>query len=223
MVKRPSTLTLLTAAAVLSLGLSSGSVLAQGGEPETSSPSPSTSVDTRHSGESSVTSSRSPEVESEADKSGEKNREVKRDKCAKKVEKIKATMARIETRAANQVKVFDAISARTQAFYKEKGKTVAGYDSLVAATVSAKAKVATDLAALKASDNFTCDSANPKATVVAFKAKVKVVVADLKAYRTSIKNLIVAVKSVQSTVEPKTSESPEASPSVKPSTLKGAN
>jgi hypothetical protein len=127
----------------------------------------------------------------------------KLDICAKKTKHVNQVMDRITERATAQLAVFTKISDRTQAFYAAKGNTVVGYDALVAATTAAKQKSVTDIAALKAEGAFTCDSADPKGSVEAFKTKTRLVVADLKAYKTAVKNLIVAVKSVQPAQETK--------------------
>ena len=202
MVRITHKLTMLGAVTVFSLTGMVGTVVAQDGishEVEvSSSPKPSTSVrpstrltevenETEH-----ASTSPKPDVSKRLDK-------VKLDVCAKKTKHVNQVMNRITERATAQLAVFTKISDRTQAFYTAKGKTVAGYDALVATAATAKLKAQTDIAALKAIDAFKCDSADPKGSVEAFKTKTKLVVADLKAYKTAVKNLIVAVKSVQST------------------------
>lgn len=215
MVRITHKLTVLGAVSLLVASGLTGTVLARNGADDTtpevsSSPRPSTSVmptrspstDTgRRNGETeaertSRTETEHPSVSPRAEESHRLAKD-KLDVCAKKTKHVNQVMIRINERATSQLAVFTKISDRTQAFYTAKGKTVAGYSALVAAASAAKQKAVTDIAALKSGGAFSCDSANPKGSVEAFKAKTKLVVADLKAYKTAVKNLIVAVKSVQ--------------------------
>jgi hypothetical protein len=113
--------------------------------------------------------------------------------CQKREATITKIISRINTRAENQVGVFDKIAARTEAFYTSKGKTLSNYDALVAAVASAKAQTQTDLAAMKTADGFKCDGSDPKGMAASFKSSLKAETSDLKAYRTAVKNLIVGV------------------------------
>jgi hypothetical protein len=106
-------------------------------------------------------------------------------------------MARRVTQAQKHLDVFTKIFERTKTFYTDKGKTVANYDALVAAADAAKAKAEATLATLKATDTFKCDVEGPKVVAEDFKAAHEQLREDLKAYRTAIKNLIVAVKTAQ--------------------------
>lgn len=102
--------------------------------------------------------------------------------------------------SANMITKFDNISSRTQGFYVNKvvvsGKTVADYDVLVAsiATKKAAAQVAVKTAEATAT-SFNCDS-DPKSQITGFREEVKTVISTLKEYRTSVRNLIVAVHTV---------------------------
>lgn len=96
---------------------------------------------------------------------------------------------------------FSSISARVQDYYTSKlvpsGKTLSNYDDLVSDINSKKASVDAALAAAKTNiDNFSCDSDDPKALFVEFRKDMQAVKEALKEYRTSIKNLIVAIKSL---------------------------
>ncbi len=119
--------------------------------------------------------------------------------CQKRQTVVNNIMARIVDRGTKQIAVFNTIATRTEAFYVKKGKTVANYVTLVAAVDAAKAKAQTDLAAMKTTNTLACDASNPKGVVSAFQTNLKLEIADLKAYKTAVKNLIVAVKSVQGT------------------------
>lgn len=119
--------------------------------------------------------------------------------CENRKTKITAIMARSITRAEKQLALFTTIATRVKAFYAEKGRTAANYDQLVAAADAAKAKAEANLETLKGLDAFDCNSEDPKGEIEAFKLALKSINSDLKDYRTSVKNLIVAVKSAQST------------------------
>ncbi len=85
-----------------------------------------------------------------------------------------------------------------EAFHAKHGKTVANYDTLLAAAATAKASAQADLDVLKAT-SFDCSADDPKGSADAFKANLQAVRESLKEYRTAVKNLIVAVKSAHRT------------------------
>lgn len=102
---------------------------------------------------------------------------------------------------ATQETSFDKIAARVENFYTEKvltaGKTVANYNNLVTDIAAKKAAVDASLATAKTnSSNFSCSADDPKGDLTQFKTDMQAVKNALKDYRTSIKNLIVAIKSV---------------------------
>lgn len=173
----------LTLAAVFSFALVPSIVLAHDGETENET-------------ENTTTTERK---EALAEAKAERLTAVKLKVCENRKEGIIRIMSRAAVRADNQLKVFNTIAERVEAFYVKKGKVLAGYDELVAAVTEAKTKAQTDIDALKNMDTFTCDSEDPKGSIDDFKATLKTVKEDLKAYRTAVKNLIVGVKSVQST------------------------
>jgi hypothetical protein len=100
-------------------------------------------------------------------------------------------------RAQKQIDLFTTITTRVEAFYTEKGKTVDSYDRLVAAVGAAKATAATDLSTLQGTSTFSCDGSDPKGTASGYRSAAEKLRQDLQAYRTAIKNLIVAVKAAQ--------------------------
>lgn len=118
--------------------------------------------------------------------------------CENREAKITAIMTRSITRAEKQLALFTKISERVKTFYTEKGRVVANYDDLVAAVDTAKAEAEANLETLKGVD-FECSAEDPKGDIEAFKLALKSINQDLKDYRTSVKNLIVGVKSAQST------------------------
>jgi hypothetical protein len=103
-------------------------------------------------------------------------------------------------RGTDQIALFTTITTRVEDFYKSKGKTLATYDQLVADVNAKQAAAQAAVQTVKTADTqFDCTGANPKATIDVFKAEIKAQNTAIEQYRTAIKNLIVGVKSVQST------------------------
>lgn len=120
--------------------------------------------------------------------------------CQNREKAIKNIMSRISDRGAKQLDVFTKISDRTQEFYKEKGVTLNNYEALVEEVEAKKAAAEVVVEAVKNdSTEFKCDGDNPKATADIFKDNLKAMNQALKDYKTAVKDLIVGVKSAQST------------------------
>ncbi len=94
---------------------------------------------------------------------------------------------------------FDRIATRVENYYTQKlvpqGKTLSNYNVLVSDIATKKAAVTTSVEKAKADiAGFSCTtSADPKADLTTYRTDMQTVKAALKVYRTSIKNLIVAV------------------------------
>lgn len=134
--------------------------------------------------------------------------------CQARENAIKTRFERLNLLVTTMEEKFDAIAGRVEEYYTAKvvpgGKTVANYDSLVADIAAKKAAVSTVLT--KAQNDiagFSCDEADPKAQMTTYRLDMQGVIQELKDYRTSIKDLIVAVHSVTGTTE-------RANPSVSP-------
>jgi len=112
-----------------------------------------------------------------------------------------------ETRFANLanhsqtiVDVMDKIAARVEAFKTSKNLTVANYDALVA-DVAAKQLIVHNLQATAKQDaaqDFNCDRDKAHESVQSFTDLLHQQIDALKNYKTSVKNLIVAVKKAAS-------------------------
>jgi len=120
---------------------------------------------------------------------------VKLKVCEHRKAKITSIMNRSVLRAERQLALFTRIAERVKTFYVDKGYTLANYDELVAAVDAAKADAEANLETFKTLSEFECDADDPKGSIEAFKLAVASVRQDLKDYRTSVKNLIVGVKS----------------------------
>lgn len=126
--------------------------------------------------------------------------------CQAHEDSIKKRSDQLTKMATNMLDVFDKIATRVETYYTSKvvpsGKTVANYSTLVTdiQTKRTAAQIALKTAQTNAS-GFTCTSDNPKGQLTQFREDMKAVKTALKDYRTSIKNLIVAVRSVTGETE----------------------
>lgn len=121
--------------------------------------------------------------------------------CQAKENAIKKRVERLGKLAANMQEKFEAIAKRVEEYYTTKvvpsGKTVANHNSLMADIQTKKGAVQTALTQAQTdAASFTCTSDDPRGQMTQFKDDMKVVKSALKDYRTAIKNLIVAVRSV---------------------------
>lgn len=120
--------------------------------------------------------------------------------CQNRQRAITNIMSRIADRGQKQLTLFGTIATRVETFYANKGKTLSSYDSLVADVNAKQAAAQTTVDTIKsASIGFSCDGTNPQGFVSSFKSSLKSEITALQDYRTSVKNLIVGVKSVQGT------------------------
>lgn len=121
--------------------------------------------------------------------------------CQAREDAIKKRSTRLTEMANNMLSKFDSIASRVEDYYTNKvvpsGKTVTNYDSLVSDIGTKKAAVQSALTAAQTDiAGFSCDGSDPKGQMTKFRDDMQNVKTALKDYRTSIKNLIVAVHSV---------------------------
>ncbi len=120
--------------------------------------------------------------------------------CQNREAAINNILSRIADRGQKQLNLFSTIATRTETFYTNKGKNLANYDALVTDINAKKAAAQATVDAVKATSvTFKCDGTDPKGAASSFKDSLKAEIAALKAFSTSVKNLIVGVKSVQDT------------------------
>lgn len=96
---------------------------------------------------------------------------------------------------------FTAIAKRVEQYYLSiavpSGATLTNYDALVANIVTKENTVNPLLAAAQSvASNFSCDNNNPSAQLTQYRTNMQAVVKELEDYRTAIKNLIVAVRTL---------------------------
>lgn len=115
----------------------------------------------------------------------------------------------------NQETKFDAIATRVETRYTEKlvpkGKTLSNYNDLVADIAAKKAAVDSALNTAKSDvASFSCTAPDPKSQLTTFRKDMQSVKRALKDFRKSVRNLIVAVRTLSGEPAESPKESPEA-------------
>lgn len=128
--------------------------------------------------------------------------------CEARESAIKNRSTHLTELAANVEIKFDKIAMSTETFYTDKvvpsGKTLSNYQDLVNDISAKKALVTTALNKAQAdASSFSCASGTPKAQMTQFRLDMQNTKNALKDYRTSIRNLIVAVRSLRPSMTPK--------------------
>lgn len=145
--------------------------------------------------------------------------EVKKLKVCERVEsKINKRSVKMVTKAENMITRFDKISGKVKDYYTNKllpkGGTIDNYEALVADVAAHEAAVNDAVAnAQSGISSFDCDANDPKGRLSNFKVDMKSVIAALKDYRTTVVNLLVAVRT-----KGKNIKSPGATSSAEPTT-----
>lgn len=121
--------------------------------------------------------------------------------CQSHEAELKNRMTHLTTLTTDMQTKFASIAARVETYYTTKvvpsGKTVSNYSALTA-NIATQNKAVTSALTTAQTDvnNFSCSSASPKSELTQFRTDMQAVKRALKDYRTSIKDLIVAVRSV---------------------------
>jgi len=121
--------------------------------------------------------------------------------CTIQKEKITNIMERVIERSQRHIDTITAISDRTKTFYEEKGYELDIYVTLTEAVETARVAAQTEAEGLMSESDFTCESDGPKSDIQDFRNQVLAKRDAIGAYRSAVKNLIVAVKSVQPAIE----------------------
>lgn len=134
--------------------------------------------------------------------------------CQMHAADIKNKLSHILTLTANIETVFDTHATQVENYYTTKvvpnGVTVANYSALVGNIATSKAGVTTALATVQTDVvSFSCSASDPRALLTTFKVNMRSVATALQAYRTSIKNLIVAVRSANGKANSKNQLTPK--------------
>lgn len=157
---------------------------------------------TSTSGRTEATKPTSTEIETHSAGTDAQKKAAELKACENKKDVAEKAESRVAARGQNQINTFSKIAERVENFYQTKGYSVSNYDALVsdvnAKKVTAQAAVNTlkaDSSSLSAS---ACEGGHNKAKVGQFRTDLKNEKAAIKAYKTAINNLIVAVKSAKS-------------------------
>lgn len=144
-------------------------------------------------------------------------KEEKREKvCDTRAETVVKRSEQLTKRAEMMGENFAKKAEKVKDYYTDKlvpaGVTVANYDALVAAIDTKKAAVDAAVAEANAkASGFDCsDTAALKNQITEYRKAMQKVITALKEYKTSVKNLIVAVRTAAGKVKP--SPSPAATP-----------
>ncbi len=115
--------------------------------------------------------------------------------CRAREDVITGIMAQAANNGQRRLDLFSTIAERVETFYQSKGRTLNGYDKLVADVKAKQAAAQSAVNALKSdSSKFYCASARDD--INTFKDALKVEISAQQAYRLSVRDLIVGVKSV---------------------------
>lgn len=120
--------------------------------------------------------------------------------CKDHKDTIEQRTVRISQRATKHLELFNNVAARTQKFYLSSGNTFENYTSLTE-NVTNKSAAATQSVEALIAQNVTidCEGVEPKAAIATYKERLQTATEALRDYRTSIKDLIAAIKTAQST------------------------
>lgn len=124
--------------------------------------------------------------------------ESRRMNCKKHQENIRRILRKAASQAERQIATFDRISKRTQDFVADKKLNVPNYAALLADIAAKRAAVVADIHSLRQGVDFDCDKDDPDGQGKVISANIHKLREALKDYRTSIRNLIVAVHTATS-------------------------
>lgn len=115
--------------------------------------------------------------------------------CTAHQAEINQRIANYSTAAQRHLGVFNDIFAKAQTFHDNKNLTVTDYASLAAAATAKQSAAQTAVDALKGlSVNIDCTQPDPASSLATVKSAVSNARTALQAYRSAIKDLIVALK-----------------------------
>jgi translation initiation factor 2B subunit (eIF-2B alpha/beta/delta family) len=138
----------------------------------------------------------------------EQTQEHRQKACEARKTNLTKRMSNAVRQAQNHKAVFDKIYTRVKDFHDNKQLSVDNYDTLVANIDKAQADAATSISALQTLDiSVDCASQTVAVSVSAFQQAVKDSRDSLKAYRSSITELIKALKGASTSADKSGSDS----------------
>lgn len=144
--------------------------------------------------------------------------------CQKREQSIQKRSSQLVRMATNMLEVFERIAQRVRTYYLTVvipgGQSLDQYSELLANIDPAKAAVESALEeAANTASTFDCESSDPKQQLQKFRQDMRSVKEALTTYRTSIKDLIVGVRSITNKNKPEASPTPSVSPTATPSAV----
>lgn len=206
-IKRISSL-LVAVLAVSVLATSSTTALAHGGDDDSSNSSSSTSSSETYSQETEHTTSAQKKAEYRQKASDEvnkrinenkatqaKNKQQRHDRCESHKKGLNTKFDRIVTHSQKVQTRIDNILNKVTAYKTESNLTPAGWDDLLAAAQAAQTASSQSITDLQnVTPTIDCNSDTVATDVATFKAAATTSRDNLKAYKTSVKALITALK-----------------------------
>lgn len=191
------------ATTVAMLALSSAPVLAVDSNSDSSAPSSSASTEIRQAALDAAKAKEQARVAAAKAEEQAKVAAAKEKLCATRKTTAGNIEDRISTRGQNRLNVITTVAGRVENYYVTKGLSVSNYDALVSDINAQKgtAQAAVDLVKADAAQmsSVTCGDGSGRTAVEKFKTDLKAEQAALKAYNTSVKNLITAVRAAKTT------------------------
>lgn len=134
-------------------------------------------------------------VETERKNGNLRSLEARQKSCQARQTEINKRVNNYAAAAQRHLGVFEDLLAKVQNFYTTRKLNVTNYDTLLATAQSKQADAQKAVDALKALDvSIDCTSSDPAQSVAAVKTAVTNARTALQAYRTAIKDLVVALK-----------------------------
>lgn len=126
--------------------------------------------------------------------------------CLARESAVKTRMTQLTRLVTTMEATFDKIAGRVETYYTDtvlsSGRSVANYAALVSDIAAKKTLVQVQIDKANADiTSFSCTSGDPKVVMNRFRLNLQSVKSALKDYRTSVKNLIVAVRTVSKGME----------------------
>jgi hypothetical protein len=180
-----------------------------------------TESDTENSADDSMRSKGEREVKELRKQHGEHKTEDRQKFCNLHKDNLSGKFNGLTTSATSIQTHIDSVYVKVQAFVADKNLTVDNYAALVASVNTAKAKAATDIAALTP-PTLDCASPTVATDVATYKQTATQTRTDLKAYRDAVKELFKAVKAAAAKVAPTASDT-STTTSTSATTTEGAN
>lgn len=138
-------------------------------------------------------------LKTKRDDHAQRSTEERQKACEARATNINTRVGDYSAAAQRHLNVFTSILTKVQNFYTSKNLNVSTYASLLATAQAKQTDAQTAVDALKALDTkIDCTQTDPAQTVAAMKQAVADARTALQAYRTAIKNLIVAIQGASS-------------------------